>query len=414
MRQLTVALFGKALVDWGGGVDFLRNCANALLLQQSFPVVRPVLLLPRETCQARIRSYLQPLKGLAKDALGLRMPRFYWERPISIQSVKESFLNLNGDLLIVEYDDSTSGLQKALKATGADVILPVAETLGQTFDIPWVGYVPDVQHRYLPQHFTPVGRYLRDKKIIRLMNESKAVIVNSRIAADDLHKFYNPTGCKIFTLPFAPLPVEDWFVDRWDECQKKYNLPEAYFLISNQFWVHKSHSTAFYALAEISSLNEVHLVCTGRPGDPRAPDHYDKLLRILRENSLESRVHLLGYISKNDQIQIMKKAIAVIQPTLFEGGPGGGAVYDAVALGVPAIVSDIPVNLEINDDGIIFFAAGSASDLAAKMMKMLNGEPRIPIPANCLRQKGIICAERLASKLVEVTEYVVNYSRTSI
>ena len=57
----------------------------------------------------------------------------------------------------------------------------------------------------------------------------------------------------------------------------------------------------------------------------------------------------------------------MLQPTLFEGGPGGGAVYDAVSLGVPSIVSDIPVNREINVGDCQFFAPSNADALAGLM-----------------------------------------------
>jgi glycosyltransferase involved in cell wall biosynthesis len=74
----------------------------------------------------------------------------------------------------------------------------------------------------------------------------------------------------------------------------------------------------------------------------------------------------------------MKHAHAVLQPTLFEGGPGGGSVYDAVSLGVPAIVSDIPVNLEIDDPTVSFFRARDPQDLAEKMRRALDSDRRPP------------------------------------
>jgi glycosyltransferase involved in cell wall biosynthesis len=91
---------------------------------------------------------------------------------------------------------------------------------------------------------------------------------------------------------------------------------------------------------------------------------------------LSEKIHFLGYIDKLDQLRIMAKAVAVIQPSLFEGGPGGGAVYDAVAAGVPAIVSNIGVNLEIGDEeNVVFFEARSCDDLALKM-KSIAGSVR--------------------------------------
>jgi hypothetical protein len=54
---------------------------------------------------------------------------------------------------------------------------------------------------------------------------------------------------------------------------------------------------------------------------------------------------------------------------------GGLAVYDAVGLGVRAIVSDIPVNLEIQDSLVTFFRTGFAEDLAQKLLNILQEAP---------------------------------------
>ena len=66
---------------------------------------------------------------------------------------------------------------------------------------------------------------------------------------------------------------------------------------------------------------------------------------------------------------MVRGSIAVIQPTLFEGGPGGGSIYDAVALGVLGLVSDIPVNREIDDANIAYFAPGDSEGLAQLMIE---------------------------------------------
>jgi glycosyltransferase involved in cell wall biosynthesis len=60
----------------------------------------------------------------------------------------------------------------------------------------------------------------------------------------------------------------------------------------------------------------------------------------------------------------MRRAIAVVQPTLFEGGPGGGSAYDSVALGLPLILSDISVNKEvISDHSVTYFDPFSVDSL---------------------------------------------------
>jgi hypothetical protein len=53
-------------------------------------------------------------------------------------------------------------------------------------------------------------------------------------------------------------------------------------------------------------------------------------------------------------------------------------VYDAISINTPSIVSDLPVNREIDIGVVRFFAAGSVDDLAAKMVDMLVTPPEMP------------------------------------
>jgi glycosyltransferase involved in cell wall biosynthesis len=200
-------------------------------------------------------------------------------------------------------------------------------------------------------------------------------------------------------LPFSPLPHPEWFNIDVDSVQERYSLRQPYFLISNQFWVHKDHATAFVALSLIEN-RDIQLVCTGDTSDFRDPEHFPQIQKLIADLGLSKRVRILGHIPKSDQIGILRGAVAVVQPTLFEGGPGGGSVYDAVAMGAPAIVSDIPVNLEIQEEGVVFFPAGSAQKLAAAMTARLRSL-RTPASRELLLQRGASRAIQLAAALTQ-------------
>jgi glycosyltransferase involved in cell wall biosynthesis len=239
-----------------------------------------------------------------------------------------------------------------------------------------------------------------------MLHEAKAVIVNAKAVKDDINKFYPDRSCQIFNLPFAPFPFEEWFEDNGADLKAKYNLPEKYFMISNQFWIHKSHVTAFEALSKLEKLtgdNDIHIVCTGKTYDHRFPHYFNDLKTEIYKLGLTDKVFFLGYIPKEEQIKIMCGAVAVLQPTLFEGGPGGGSVYDAVAMGVAAIISDIPVNLEIKEDNVVFFKTGSPEDMAEKMFQVLKDDRVIP-DKNILLTKGSKRVEKLGDTLLAAVE----------
>jgi len=98
-----------------------------------------------------------------------------------------------------------------------------------------------------------------------------------------------------------------------------------------------------------------------------------------------------GFASEADRAPLtMKDAVALVQSTLFEGGPGGGAVYDAVSLGAPSLVSDIAVNREIDEPTVRFFRVRDPDDLAAAMERCLAGDvPARSTPEDLLVQGRI-------------------------
>jgi glycosyltransferase involved in cell wall biosynthesis len=140
-------------------------------------------------------------------------------------------------------------------------------------------------------------------------------------------------------------------------------------MISNQFWKHKDHVTALHGFAGfIRNGGDALLVCTGDVKDYRFPGYFEELKKLISELGISERVRILGHIPKIDQINLVKTTLAMVQPTLFEGGPGGGATYDAIALGVPVIASDIPVNKEINTGDVSYFVTKDADSLTKALV----------------------------------------------
>lgn len=374
-KELNIALLGTFLIKWGGGLDLLRYIINALLIKSESIPINLYLLLPErdgfnETCINRFNSLKRVLKSFF-----IKNNRIYIKPTYDKNSLLKHFKDFENQIKFVFYTNSRKGLHIALKKIKADIVLPVTVSLGKSFPIPWIGYIVDFQHKYYPEFFTNKGYKRRDFLFEEIIKYSNSIIVNSETIKDDVAHFYPNFKQKVFSLPFAPSPNADLLEEIEHGLNSKYNLPKRYFIISNQFWKHKSHITAFEALAILIKNNkfaDVKIVCTGKHEDYRFPNYFSSLIKQISSIGISEKIIFLGYIAKKEQIQIMRKSTAVIQPTLYEGSPGGLAVYDSVAIGVPAIISDIPINKEIHEDNIIFFKTGSSSDLAEKMKYVLS------------------------------------------
>lgn len=406
-----IALLGDDLTRWSGGNDLLRAWAGALWRQhEEDPAVAFSLLIAEDNSVQRLRRALNPLRRIMRDLACLRMPAFAKAPVIPLAQVIDSVGSFGGDLRALAYRTSArsvKSLNRLLVQQRFDVALPVCSFRGR-LSTPWAGYIPDLQHRHFRQFFTSAECRLRERQFMALLGNARAVIVNSEDTRRDIEEAYPSYCCTLFSLPFAPVLNPEWLLGDPAETAARYRLPDRYFLISNQFWVHKSHITAFEALARLdTACADVEIVCTGNTTDYRQPGYFHELMAKISALKLARRIRILGLIPKHDQIQIMRRARAVLQPSLFEGGPGGGSVYDAVSIGVPVILSDIPVNCEIPSrlGQIYFFERGCPADLAEKMQAILHSPSNAPSNEDLLR-RSLGNASRLGKSLLVVCNFV--------
>jgi glycosyltransferase involved in cell wall biosynthesis len=382
-RGRVVAVPLKEFAQWGGGIDFIRLMLQGLL---HVPGRRVVALIPRPTWTRRARAALKRAAHRLVGGKGRGGP----DQRIRPEEVRAAIADFIPRIEARFYPDSRRGLRAALRKVGADVALPCIRPLGSPAPCPWVGYIFDFQHRYLPQLFTEAERAGRDAAFTRMLAEARVVICHSESARRDAERFHPGSAGRIVALPFAPVPRDEWFGLDPAEARLRHRIPQRYFIVCNQFWVHKDHPTAIRAfaayLARAQAGAEADLVCTGKVDDYRDPAYPATIRALIAELGLEGRVHLLGHIAKNDQIALMRGALAVLQPTWFEGGRGGGAVYDAVALGVPSLMSDLEVNREIEDASCRFFPKGDPEALAALMEEVAAQAPPRPDQAELVRR----------------------------
>jgi glycosyltransferase involved in cell wall biosynthesis len=191
--------------------------------------------------------------------------------------------------------------------------------------------------------------------------------------------------------------MPEWFEGNDVERRTKYNLPSKYFLCSNQFWQHKNHSLIIEALALARAEGRpTFMVFTGAMEDYRAPEYVSHLMSQVQKLGVAADCVFLGLLPKQDQIAVMKSAIAVVQPTQFEGNPGGLAVWDAIGVGRPVIVSDIPVNREIENYVDAFFPPSDPASLLYAMRRIESAPDRQKSPTVLLaegRERRRHCGE---------------------
>jgi len=419
---MKIGLLGFGLVDWGGGRDMLRQFMAALTAVERSHRLEIAVLLPDTTPEWPADLDAASLAaGLVRPGALQLAKRVRW----ALQARKEGTRELDG--LVRELGLSAPGsiryrachglpgLRKACTSLRLDALVACVPHLGADFPVPWCGYLPDVQHRRLPHMFEQGEVERRDGHFAATLSNADAMIATSLAVADDLEQFFGGhPHCAV--LPMAWLPVVQPGRPAAVRAAARFGIEGPYFIICNQFWRHKDHETAFRAFAAIrhsATGQGVTLVCTGDKGDYRHQDHFARMSALLDELAIKQHVRILGRIPKEDQLALLSAAVALVQPSLFEGTRGGLAVADALALARPCVVSDIAVNRELDEPGVCFFKVGDHDDLAQKMRAVLADPPQTRDPVEQQR----VCAERLRAlgeRLVDAATAAVAARRTRV
>ncbi len=231
-----------------------------------------------------------------------------------------------------------------------------------------VAWYADLQHKYYPEFFSRLTIIHRNIRLYFMLKNASDLIVSSEAVKGDFHKFFKMRkDIKVHVFHFTS--INDDYLDlNIDELRKKYNLPEKYYLVSNQFHKHKNHRVLLLALAKLKEMGiNKHFAITGKfPRDSDSP-YLKELYRIIEDNKLQDQISLMGIIPRGDQIKIMEYAQAVLQPSLFEGW--STVIEDAISLQVPVIASSLPVNIEQLKDNGVYFDPHDADELASILSK---------------------------------------------
>lgn len=154
--------------------------------------------------------------------------------------------------------------------------------------------------------------------------------------------------------PDAPHPVEVIYLSslhvfppgdpppgRAEATRKRFGLPENYILCPNNVMPHKNLAVVISALWHLRQQGEdIRLVVIGPDTEEirarvNGPLYGD---RVGPDDDWDVRG--LGLVGDDELLDLMRGAVAVINPSLCEAGTGSG--LDAWGCGCPVVLSDIP------------------------------------------------------------------------
>ena len=169
-------------------------------------------------------------------------------------------------------------LERFLRSHEIDV-LSHSDFLGRRAVLPAVCWIPDFQHRQLPQFFKAYERWYRDHDFRLQCRHATRIILSSHDAQRALERFQPACVEKSRVLQFVAQPRVSTGTPDLPTLEERYGFAGRYFHVPNQFWAHKNHRLILDALAILRKRGErVLVISTGATDDYRQPKHFEQLM----------------------------------------------------------------------------------------------------------------------------------------
>ncbi len=389
IRHLNIALMGDVFYKWDGGTDYITNVAVVLdkldkIISEDTKTVFKLnvfLFLPKDS---RFVKFVKKIVGQDDEVLKKRLEDNVRSAGLSLKTIYYPVIPRQRIM-----PDSGSELNRVCRGYDIDIVFPVMQECFPKLSIPWIGTVTDLQEEHLPELFDH-GELRRRRHDNMMILRSGYVMTASKQAADDLRRYYPAGNVKLYPAPFAPIAPECLFETSYVDMEK-YRLPTHFFVICNQFWMHKDHKCAFEALRILheKGYTEVDIYCTGRMGDFRNEAYSEELKEFIEASPVREHIHMTGFIPKEEQAELIKRSLALLQPSHFEGNVGGQSVYLARSLCKDVILTDIDVNLEgMGDPFLHYCRCGDPVELADRMEEAIKKGVRYPSAEEMIKHNG--------------------------
>jgi glycosyltransferase involved in cell wall biosynthesis len=283
-------------------------------------------------------------------------------------------------------------LNDAVLKHGIELVWFVTVPIYETVDVPYIFTVWDLMHRVHPC-FPEVGVFggwpwdKREQFYQYILPRAAYVITGNEAGKNDAVYFYRIPAerVKILRLPTPDFALRPSVA----HAPNGFENRTPFLFYPAQFWPHKNHVTLLLALKILVERDRMDfsVVLTGAD-----KGNMKFVQQTARDLGLNDRVHVLGFVPREELIYLYQNAFALVYPSFF--GPDNIPPLEAFALGCPVIAAKVPGAEEQMGDAALFFDPNSEAQLAA-MIKELHSQPGL---RETLIQRGQARASQWTAK----------------
>jgi glycosyltransferase involved in cell wall biosynthesis len=250
-------------------------------------------------------------------------------------------------------------------------------------DMPYLTIVLDLQHRLQPW-FPEVGLDAewqgRESYFKDFLRRATYILVGTETGREELSFFYQIPKDRIRILPHPTPNFTSNDLENDVSIIKKYNLPKNFLFYPAQFWAHKNHVNILHAIKYLKDNYKLHLPAVFVGSDMGNLSHVKQYVEKL---GLEEQVYFLGFVSRNELIELYRNAFALVYMSFF--GPENLPPLEAFSLGCPVIASKVQGAEEQLGDAALLVNPNKPEELADIVKRLWDD----PILRDSLIKKGI-------------------------
>jgi glycosyltransferase involved in cell wall biosynthesis len=292
-----------------------------------------------------------------------------------------------------------------------DVLFVPAHTLPifRRFNLKTVVTIHDLGAEFLPNfHKFPQRYYLNTMTEYALKNATRIIAVSEYTKRDIVSKFRaSPSKIAVIYEGYDREAFYPRTKPEIDSIKSKLEISGEYLLFVGTIQPRKNLVRLVEAFSQVlagESLNTNHysLILAGAPGWLN-----DEIYQAPAKFGVEGTVRFIGQVSQDSLPALISGSKCFIFPSLFEGF--GLAPLEAMACGVPVIMSNVTSLPEVGGEAALYADPNSSSDIASKMELVLSmtDSDRAAVVKKVLNQAQNFSWEKAALETINVLEEAV-------
>lgn len=231
--------------------------------------------------------------------------------------------------------------------------------------------VHDVVFRTVPEAYAPLQRARQEWAIRHAVRHAEHLFAVSEATKADLMHWYGASPERITVTPLAPEPMVPVSAERCAQVAEEYGLTGRRLLLFVGRVERKKGSdrllALFAALQQRSEYADVVLVLAGGVSADMQAEVAGAQGQIGSD-----RLRVLGYVADDIRAALYSLAAVFLFPTRGEGF--GIPVLEAMAAGVPAIATNLPVMREVGADAVRYAEGEHVEDWVQQVQAVLDDQ----------------------------------------